>query len=525
MRFDARGGQGCGATGGQYAATVPELPGTSAPDAAGIPGRVARGDDGYEAAVRDPLFNRLVPDGRPEAVFHPQNETDLVAIVNGARATGEKLALRSGGHSWVAASVRDGGLLVDLGAFDSVSINTAARTATVGPAVRGGHLGSALVAEGLAFPVGHCGTPGVGGFLLGGGLGLNWGEWLPSCFSIRSMRVVLASGEIVRASATENADLFWLARGSGPGFPGIVTEFELQLRPLPRDIRLSSWTFDLAHVDAVTEWACRAIRQLPASVEVSLVLQGPERPGGPATVGGDPDAPTHVVGIVAISYTDTEAEAGRAFAAFEEAGVPPVAVSTAPDEAGAPPAAVPAAPDESGRRTVPPGIHPVEHLDRLSVAFDELHVGVDATYPEGHRYLADTFWSPRDLADLLPRLAETLRAAPSGKSYILSAMPGHGAGRTLLPEGEAAYGMHDTSLVVPYVIWDDPAADELNREWLNRVAALLEPLSSGHFLSEADLRHNPGRVAGSFRAGDWARIQRLTEQFDPTGVFHRYPLA
>ncbi|WP_147305355.1 FAD-binding oxidoreductase [Subtercola boreus] len=455
--------------------------------------RVARGDAAYHAAVRDPLFNRLVPGGTPDAVAYPQSEADLVALVSAARDSGEKLALRSGGHSWVAASVRDDGLLVDLAAFDQVSIDTTARTATVGPAVRGGELGQTLVAVDLAFPVGHCGRPGVGGFLLGGGLGLNWGQWLPSCFSIRSMRVVLASGEVVTASATENADLFWLARGSGPGFPGIVTEFELDLRPLPRDIRLSSWTFDLAHVEAVTEWVSRAVRTLPASVEVSVVLQGPERPDGPATAGGDPDAPTHVVSVVAISYTDTEAEAREAFAALDEGPGP--------------------------------GIRPSGHTDRLSVAFDELHVGVDATYPDGHRYLADTFWSPRDLGDLLPRLADLLRRAPSGKTYFLSAMPGHGEGRTLLPVGEAAYGMHDTSLIVPYVIWGDEADDAVNRAWLNEVKAMLEPLSSGHFLSEADLRFSPERSAGSFRTEDWARIQSLTELFDPTGVFHRYPLA
>lgn len=47
------------------------------------------------------------------------------------------------------------------------------------------------------------------------------------------MDVVLASGELVTASETENSDLFWAARGSGPGFFGLVVRFRLRTRPIP----------------------------------------------------------------------------------------------------------------------------------------------------------------------------------------------------------------------------------------------------------------------------------------------------
>src|ERR1044072_5543540 len=47
---------------------------------------------------------------------------------------------------------------------------------------------------------------------------------------LRSVDLVTADGEFVRATADENADLFWGVRGGGGNF-GIVTEFEFRCVP------------------------------------------------------------------------------------------------------------------------------------------------------------------------------------------------------------------------------------------------------------------------------------------------------
>ncbi|MCU1480000.1 MAG: hypothetical protein JWQ19_786 [Subtercola sp.] len=456
---------------------------TETPSAAST--RILPGDAGFVAAAHDGLFNALQPAQTPALIVIPQTEAEVAQAVADAARTGTKVAIRSGGHSWISASLREASLLIDLAAFDGIEVDVEARTARVGPAVRGERLSKELARLGLAFPVGHCGNPALGGFLLGGGLGLNWGAWLPSCFSLRSMRVVLASGDVVVASADENAELFWLARGSGPGFPGIVTEFEVDLRPLPRGIRLATWMFDLADLAEVTAWVGRVSAALPASVEVSVVLAGPQRPGATS------DCTAYSVSVIATAFANDEEAALAALAAFEAEPAPDAPL--------------------------------LDHLGPIEVAFENLHEGVDPTYPDGFRYLADTFWLPADLHEALPPLAEIMRRAPSGHSYLLTGMPGNGNGARLLPKGDAAYGMHDRTLVVPYVIWSDPADDEANHAWLAELRAVLEPVASGHFISEADLHHSAERVSGSFAADDWPRVQQLIAAFDPNGLFCGFP--
>ena len=446
--------------------------------------QLSRGEAGFDRRIAEMSFNKL-PFGRtPDLIACPRTEQEVIELVRAGRRAERKVAVLSGGHSWIGAAFRDGGLLIDMSAFDEVEVDVPARTARVGPAVRGGILAERLAEHDLAFPSGHCGTPAFAGYILGGGLGLNWGQWKPACYSLRGIRVVTAAGDLVVSTNSDHRDLLWLARGSGPGFPGVITGFEIELQERPVDTRVSSWLFSLDELPAVCRWVTEVSPALPANVEVATELIGPDRPEHPP-IDGFPD---QVVGVTAIAFAQNAEEARSALD-----------------------------PMSSG-----PGVPLLARSELEPVPFEHLHKAVDAEYPEDHRYLADTFWTDRDVGEALMPLHEVFRRAPSGRNVVLALMPGNG-GRQSLPTTEGAYSMDARTLVMPYSIWTDPEADRANRDWMTGMVNILEPISTGHFISEADLEAHPERLARCFTRANWERVLSLRDEWDPDRLFHDGP--
>src|SRR4029077_9539994 len=128
---------------------------------------VLRGEDGDEEGRVGRGFNVRRPDPDPAGVPGGFDEEDVVAGVRLAVERGWGISVRSGGHSWAAWSVRDDVLLIDLGALRGIEYDEATGIVSAGPATTGAlQLASSLADRGRAFPVGHCATVGIGGFLL-----------------------------------------------------------------------------------------------------------------------------------------------------------------------------------------------------------------------------------------------------------------------------------------------------------------------------------------------------------------------
>ena len=126
-------------------------------------GIVRRGATGYEELRRRLVRNALLPARYPEVIVRAQTIDEAVAAVRLARELGLQLATRSGGHSWCAAALRDGSLLLDLSRLNDLRVDLDGRRMTVGPGLTNGGLTSALAGHGLGFPAGHCRDVGLGG--------------------------------------------------------------------------------------------------------------------------------------------------------------------------------------------------------------------------------------------------------------------------------------------------------------------------------------------------------------------------
>src|SRR5919202_6210000 len=184
--------------------------------------------DGYDEART--VFNAMV-DKRPAAIVRCADPADVIAAVELARVRAAEVAVRSGGHGVTGSQLSDGGLVIDLTAMKRIQVVPAGRTVRAQAGVTWGELDAATQEHGLVVTGGRVPSTGIAGLTLGAGSG-----WLErkhgfTCDSLVEAEVVTATGAVVTASETENAELFWALRGGGGNF-GIATKFELAVHPV-----------------------------------------------------------------------------------------------------------------------------------------------------------------------------------------------------------------------------------------------------------------------------------------------------
>src|SRR5439155_22589372 len=156
---------------------------------------------------------------------------DVIADVRFGRRTGLMVAVRGGGHSFPGLSTCDGGLVIDLSPMRGIRVDPSARTARAQAGVLLGELDRETQAFGLAVPAGIVTTTGLAGLTLGGGIGWLMRKYGLTIDQLLAVDMVTADGTFVKASESENSDLFWGIRGAGGNF-GIITEFEFRLNPV-----------------------------------------------------------------------------------------------------------------------------------------------------------------------------------------------------------------------------------------------------------------------------------------------------
>jgi FAD/FMN-containing dehydrogenase len=429
---------------------------------------LAPSDPAYEDARR--VHNGLI-DRRPALVARCHGTADVQAAVRFARERGLEIAVRGGGHNVAGNAVCDGGLMIDLSAMRGVHVDPRARRACAQGGATWGNYNRETQLYGLASTGGVVSTTGVGGLTLGGGLGWLMGKHGMAVDCLRAVELVIASGEVVRASADEHPDLFWAVRGGGGNF-GVATWLEYELYPV-----------------------------------------------GPMVIGGLVAHPFTAARDVLRFYRDFTQSLPDDLTAF-------AGLLHAPDGSGAQIAAIMvchAGSLEAGAAAVDPVKRfgsPV--MDVIGpTPYSAVNMLFDAGFPRG----ALNYWKSSFLATLadgaINTMIERFAAAPSPMSGLLLEHF-HGAATRVGPTDTAFPHRTVAHNFLAVAEWLEASATQANVAWARDTYAALAPhFASGRYANylNAEEVTQSGAVSDAF-GPNWKRLREVKERIDPDNVFH-----
>lgn len=426
---------------------------------------------GYDDARRvwSAMFDR-----RPALVVRPTSVEDVQAAVRFGREHDLEIAIRGGGHSVVGHSTTDGGLVIDLGRMNTVSVDPARRLARAGGGALLGTLDIAAQEHGLVCPVGVVGHTGVAGLTLGGGIGRLQRRFGLTIDSLRAVEVVTADGRLVRASADEEPELFWGLRGAGANF-GVATKLELELHPfagtLHRGVHLHPAT-DIHELWATfRDFVAAAPDTIAAIFTVALAEPAADYPD---SVAGRP--------IIVISYNHSGAgeDVERDFAPLLKGPKPAKVTATSEPYLTA------------------------QRSSDLSMAWGSRMAILGG-------YVADC--SPASLDAFVAQVEHV----PGDSSISVTAL---GGAISRVPDDAMAFtGRTAPFDVSPDTAWSDPALDDANYAWVRQAMAIVEPdLLPGRYINELS-DAGPEVTRASYGDAKLDRLRSLKRAWDPNNVF------
>jgi len=429
------------------------------------------------------VWNAMV-DRRPAVIARCTSVDDVAAAIRHGRDGDLEIAVKCGGHSVLGLSVPEGGLMIDLTPMGDVRVDPERRRAWVQGGALLRTLDRSTEPHGLATTAGNVSHTGVGGLTLGGGMGWLARQFGLACDNVEAYTVVTADAATVRATATENPDLYWGLRGGGGNF-GVVTEFEFRLHPTTGQALVVDLYFD--PFDPAAGAALRAWRDLLPDAPRRATLTSDTMTAGPA-----PFLPARFHGrpvvTAGFAWVGDMTDARRYLEAFRRAIPAPVAES----------------------------IEEMRYVELQSIG-DARHVHGLRRYSAGH-YLTELTDAAIDAF-----LARGIPAGGAEPNWAL--MPGggfqaYGGAIAEVGEDESAFS-HRRTLVEYFggATWADPAEDADRMAAARAWAATLAPFSSGMYVNVIADPGDEG-VGRAYNAAGLARLADLKRTYDPDNVFH-----
>ena len=428
-------------------------------------------DTGYD--VHRKMWNGSF-DRHPAMIVRCAGVSDVIAGVRLARTSGLPVAVRSGGHSFPGLSVADGAVVIDLSLMKGVRVDPQQRTARVQAGVLLGELDIETQAFGLAVPSGIVTHTGVAGLTLGGGIGWIMRKHGLSIDQLVSVDLVTADGDFARASADENADLFWGLRGGGGNF-GIVTEFEFRCVPLGTQVLAGPIFWPMQQSGEVLRFYRDWIAEAPDELMTIIIhRKAPALPFVPPELHGKP-----VVTVICCWVGDLE-EGERFIRPLRKFGSPVADVC-----------------------------FPKPYLIHQSM--------FDPSFPHGRWY----YFKSCDVAELSDEVIDITVERSLQISSPLTSFPiwQRGGAVSRVDDGATAFNGRGEGFTYNIgACTETRAGFDEERAWVRSFWSALEPWHEGvyvNFLGDEGAE----RVRQSYGSEKYGRLQALKRKYDPDNFF------
>ena len=432
-------------------------------------------DAGYDDGRR--LWN-AIHDRRPAVIARPASPEEVATAIRFANDHDLEITVRSGGHSAAGLGGANGGLLVDMSGMRGVEVDPGTRTARANGGALLGELDVAAQAHGLVCPTGVVGHTGVAGLTLGGGVGRLQRHFGLTIDNLAAVELVTADGRQVRATETDEPELFWGLRGAGWNF-GIATAFEFRLQPFGPELHRGVLTFPAAEVHTIWSMFRTYAAAAPETVAAifGIALAGEEE-GYPDEIVGKP------IAYLAWNHSGSSDDVER-------------------DTAGL----------RGGPKPLTATIGSSPYLD--------VQTAHDLAFAWGSRSFIQSHNANDIRPEALEEVVELVGAAPGDSSFSITAMGG-AIGR--VPEDATAFaGRAEAFDISADSSWTEAASDDANTDWCRRVMAVVEPDRALGAYANGNSDIGPEetrRIYGDAKVGRLAALKRV---WDPDNVFHVNP--
>jgi FAD/FMN-containing dehydrogenase len=431
------------------------------------------GDAGFDEAAT--IWNGMITK-RPGLIAQPQEKDEVVACVDFARTNGILLSVKGGGHNIAGTAIADGGLMVDMSHMKMVTVDTEAKTAKVEGGCLLGDVDKATQAHGLSTVLGFVSLTGAAGLTLGGGFGYLTRRFGYAVDNLLEVELVTADGQLRKASASENEDLFWAVRGGGGNY-GVVTSFVYRLHEVGPKIMGGLMFWDASEKDAFLAFFKEYTANAPRELATCLLLRlAPPAPFIPKEYHGKP-----VVGIL-LAHTGTLEQAKTDLAPLKGFGKP-IADTV------------------------------------MEKTYVEMQSMLDPMQPRGMHYYVKAEYTPAVTDGLLEAMWKSVEKLTSPKSQITLFHIG-GAIAEHEPE-DGAVGNRNAEFVCMITgMWapNEPGS-EAYPQWVTETWERIKPFSTGgSYINFQSADEQKDRVQQSY-GKNYPKLTEVKRKYDPQNLF------